>query len=333
MSVIEVEVIPTQLCSYPTSIGQLSSFLLFTPFHCYFFSVPFITLNLVTLILPRMDSIKRLKRFGHRHLHHHHRGGEIPDTPDNGEGPSTLRPSTSGASSQTTSAHSEISRPSSASATQAAQSTPSASDLQTLIPPALPATDATLQVPSPEPSQKTSLSQKLWDDAYDSIEESNAELYEAYCDTLAKALTNMKLKEMKAKGTSETPSSEPAKLSKPNIEKIKAGFAAELKERAKRQEHMQKFVKDGQERFAKGWKVAAAVGGVAQAVLSAKPVVDLVLNSVPQAAPAAIPWAGVCIGLEVIDVFFFFFALSSLHFFFFCYSLVRPLWALLINIP
>ncbi|KAI0388306.1 hypothetical protein F5Y17DRAFT_453334 [Xylariaceae sp. FL0594] len=41
------------------------------------------------------------------------------------------------------------------------------------------------------------------------------------------------------------------------------------------------------------------VGEVADFVLSAKALVDLVLQSVPQAAPAALPWAGVCLGLQV----------------------------------
>ncbi|KAL2142978.1 hypothetical protein VTI28DRAFT_500 [Corynascus sepedonium] len=42
------------------------------------------------------------------------------------------------------------------------------------------------------------------------------------------------------------------------------------------------------------------IGQVADAILSAKRIVDPVLQNVPQAAPAALPWAGVCIGLEIL---------------------------------
>ncbi|RYP78063.1 hypothetical protein DL771_000756 [Monosporascus sp. 5C6A] len=41
----------------------------------------------------------------------------------------------------------------------------------------------------------------------------------------------------------------------------------------------------------------SGVGEVADFILSAKEMVDLVFRNVPQAAPAALPWAGVCLKL------------------------------------
>ena len=46
-------------------------------------------------------------------------------------------------------------------------------------------------------------------------------------------------------------------------------------------------------------QITTGVGEVTDFVLKAKKMVDVVLQSVPHAAPAALPWAGVCLGLQV----------------------------------
>ncbi|KAK3364935.1 hypothetical protein B0T24DRAFT_683586 [Lasiosphaeria ovina] len=52
--------------------------------------------------------------------------------------------------------------------------------------------------------------------------------------------------------------------------------------------------------ISKASRITTGVGEVAGFILSAKGMVNLVLQSVPQAAPAALPWAGVCLGLQML---------------------------------
>lgn len=67
---------------------------------------------------------------------------------------------------------------------------------------------------------------------------------------------------------------------------------------------MAELVKKGQAKVAKAQNVSKAVGAVADSILNAKPVVD-VFMSIPHAAPAALPWAGLCGGLQVRNQFIF----------------------------
>ncbi|KAK0628670.1 hypothetical protein B0T17DRAFT_523403 [Bombardia bombarda] len=67
-----------------------------------------------------------------------------------------------------------------------------------------------------------------------------------------------------------------------------------------RQQHMKELVQRGQEKISKASRITTGVGDVADFILSAKAMVDTVIQSVPQAAPAALPWAGVCIGLQIL---------------------------------
>ena len=78
-----------------------------------------------------------------------------------------------------------------------------------------------------------------------------------------------------------------------------ADARAKLEDPTTRQKHMKELVQKGQEKISKASRITAGVGDVADFILSAKEMVDLVLQSVPQAAPAALPWAGVCLGLQV----------------------------------
>jgi hypothetical protein len=69
-----------------------------------------------------------------------------------------------------------------------------------------------------------------------------------------------------------------------------------LKDPSQRQAHMRKLVEDGQAKFSTLSKITQGVGDAVQFVLSAKAMIDLAIQNIPQ---AALPWAGVCIGLQV----------------------------------
>lgn len=123
-----------------------------------------------------------------------------------------------------------------------------------------------------------STSQRLWNDAYDSLENDNdsAELVKAYIKTLTTVLKAEKSLESFASGASDV--------------------STELKDPTKRQMYMKKLVENGQTKVSAASKMTKTVGDVAQFILSAKGMVDMAIQNIPQ---AALPWAGVCIGLQV----------------------------------
>lgn len=90
------------------------------------------------------------------------------------------------------------------------------------------------------------------------------------------------------------------KVLRANIPKTVASGAGdistELKDLAKRQKYMEDLVKKGQSKVTTVSKISKGVGDVAQFVLSAKGMIDAAIQNIPQ---AALPWAGVCIGLQV----------------------------------
>jgi hypothetical protein len=156
-------------------------------------------------------------------------------------------------------------------------------------------------VTKPGVQQDVNLSQKLWNDAYDIIEKDEDKLVMAYVKALTKFIDDEKPTDTSAAGAGDVSSDEDPKVKKPTGVSIAEviDISTELKDRTKRQMYMEKLVKQGQAKVAKASKFTKGVGAVADTILSVKPFVDLVLQNTPQAAPAALPWAGVCVGLQV----------------------------------
>ncbi|KAK4118127.1 hypothetical protein N657DRAFT_659742 [Parathielavia appendiculata] len=144
------------------------------------------------------------------------------------------------------------------------------------LPPALPAEPAPKPLPTEftePPTPVLSVSERLWNAAYDSLEADNAELVMSYAKTLETVL-----------------GANPGVASDPNV-------LAELHNPTKRQMHMRRLVEEGRAKISRASKITNGVGGVADFVLSVKGIIDLAAQSVPQ---AALPWAGVCVGLQIL---------------------------------
>jgi hypothetical protein len=123
-------------------------------------------------------------------------------------------------------------------------------------------------------SQAISTSQRLWNDAYESLEkdEDNSQLVEDYVKTLEMVFRDR----TSASGDSD--------------------ISTELKDPVKRQLHMKTLLVDGQMKIFRSSNFMKGAGDVAQFILSTKTLVDSAIQSIPQ---AALPWAGVCVGLQV----------------------------------
>ena len=120
-------------------------------------------------------------------------------------------------------------------------------------------------------------SQRLWNQAYDSLENDSdtANLVRAYVKTLTTVLA--------AETTPQTSDSGPDASTEP-------------KDIVERERHMRKLVEEGQAKVATAYRITKGLGDVAKFVLSAKAMIDLAVQNIPQ---AALPWAGVCVGLQV----------------------------------
>jgi hypothetical protein len=151
------------------------------------------------------------------------------------------------------------------------------------------------------------LHQRLWDNAYDSLdkEEETKKLVEGYVKTLAKVLEDEEAKDPRPAAASDVSS----KIEGRRKEATKTSgtgatdILATLKNPTRRRAYMAKLVDDGRMRVEKSSRITKAVGGVADTVLLTKPVIDVVM-SIPQAAPAALAWAGFCVGLQVSNYSF-----------------------------
>ncbi|GAB1319506.1 NACHT domain-containing protein [Madurella fahalii] len=170
----------------------------------------------------------------------------------------------------------QAARPSTDAATTVCHQRTAASQFLSPELPVEPQNKSTATESTEQPIPAISTSERLWNAAYNDLELDDAELVGSYVRILEKVLG----------GETNEPST--------------ADPRAKLKDPTARQKHMRELVQKGQERISKTSKVTIGVGDVADFVLSAKAMVDLVLQSVPQAAPAALPWAGVCLGLQML---------------------------------
>ncbi|RYP20864.1 hypothetical protein DL765_002598 [Monosporascus sp. GIB2] len=124
-----------------------------------------------------------------------------------------------------------------------------------------------------QPTPVLPASQRLWNAAYDSLERDDADLVRSYVKTLETVL-------------GASPDVAPG-----------TDISAELHNPTKRQVHMKKLVEEGQAKISKASKITNRLGEVADTILSAKAIIDLAVQSIPQ---AALPWAGVCVGLQIL---------------------------------
>ncbi|KAJ3489330.1 hypothetical protein NLG97_g6016 [Lecanicillium saksenae] len=84
------------------------------------------------------------------------------------------------------------------------------------------------------------------------------------------------------------------------LDQLAAGILAKLKDPTKRQLFLEMLVTSGKARVKKTERVSKAAGYVAEKVLFLKPAMEVVLQ-IPQAAPAALPWAGICLGMKILS--------------------------------
>ncbi|RMZ90111.1 hypothetical protein DV736_g2663, partial [Chaetothyriales sp. CBS 134916] len=191
---------------------------------------------------------------------------------------------------------------------------------------AIPSEPATGSMHQPRPD----LSQQLWNRAYDTLAKDEAKLVDPYVKILAKVLAEDILEDRSAKNVDLVANHlderkdlvskvldelNDVKVKKPidhtlatgashddsaELERLKANILAKLKDPTKRQIFMDMLVQTGKPKAAKAQKISETVGNIAGTVLSIKPAVDIVLQ-IPQAAPAALPWAGICLGLAILS--------------------------------
>ncbi|KAL6830725.1 WD40-repeat-containing domain protein [Trichoderma sp. SZMC 28015] len=138
-----------------------------------------------------------------------------------------------------------------------------------------PLTSSTTRVESTEQQYTShSKSQDLWNAAYESLAEDKdtVKLVRSYVTILATVL----------------------KTTLPEAEVL-----THLNDRSKRQDFMRKLVEKGQARLSVSTvsNILNGVGAVAEFIVSVKGLVDAAVQNIPQ---AALPWAGVCIGLQIL---------------------------------
>ncbi|KAI1349742.1 WD40-repeat-containing domain protein [Xylaria sp. FL0043] len=125
-----------------------------------------------------------------------------------------------------------------------------------------------------------SKSDTIWNCAYEDLETTEPELVGSYLHALSQVLGD--------ETGDETGDSSPTAL------------LDRMHDPILRQHFMKEMVQKGQEKTLSASKITTRVGEIADFVLGSKGIVDLTIQSVPQAAPAALPWAGVCFGLEML---------------------------------
>jgi len=144
------------------------------------------------------------------------------------------------------------------------------------VPPSVPRQEPQ---PATKPAEQPPVlpkSQRLWNAAYDSLrkDDDTANLVTSYIKALTKVLAE--------KDT--------------DISTSGADVAAELNDPTKRHAHMRMLVDEGRKKVATSSKITKRVGDVVEYIQKAKEMIDVAIQNIPQ---AALPWAGVCIGLQV----------------------------------
>jgi N-terminal domain of NWD NACHT-NTPase len=123
---------------------------------------------------------------------------------------------------------------------------------------------------------KLPASQRLWIAAYENLEKNDPKLVQSYVKTLTTVL--------QAKRASDASTSDADDIS------------IELEDPVKRQTYMKDLVNEGQKKIATTSKIMEGVDNVIQYIDKAKDMISTAIGNIPQ---AALPWAGVCLGLQV----------------------------------
>lgn len=118
-------------------------------------------------------------------------------------------------------------------------------------------------------------SELIWDRAYDELKTEDAALVQAYETILSTKLQN---------------------AGNANSEAMIEGNIINQHDREKRRIQMNQLVKDGLDKISLETKVKLRLGRVLQTVNLAQSLISDIVNGVPQ---AALPWAAVCLSLEV----------------------------------
>ena len=175
-------------------------------------------------------------------------------------------------------------------------------------------------------------SQKIWNKAYEDLEKDNdtKELVDCYMIILTTFLKAKKAPDTSASGASDVLAelndptkrevhreelvklNEPIKREMHIAELVKSymthkkapdtsasgviDISDELKDPIKGRMNMEELVEEGLKKVSMAMKIAKGVGVVPELIISAKEVIDPAIGNIPQ---AALPWAGICIGLQV----------------------------------
>lgn len=171
------------------------------------------------------------------------------------------------------------------------------------------------------------LSYKLWNEAYDELSKNESKLVDSYLEVLAKALakdiieaqheenqdaavgysgerkhskdlTAQVLIELGVPKAKISVGDNPVERSSAELDQLATIVLAKLKDPTKRQMFLEMLVRRGQSGVKKTEDISKAAGYVADKILSLKPAMDVILR-IPRAAPAALPWAGICLGMKV----------------------------------
>lgn len=133
------------------------------------------------------------------------------------------------------------------------------------------------QEPSENTNEQFTKSQEVWNDAFNSLAQydDTKTLVERYTNTLNINLGN---------GAANDATPEQSKSA------------------AARQAEMALLVKNDQKKIKRSSKITRKIGSFIESILLAKPLGDFLIENIPQAAPAAIPWAATCGALQVCNL-------------------------------